>query len=431
MQYNNKTTEIAPHQQQRAAVLAQAEVSRAVAEAQSALTIAKQFPRDERTAIERIMQAFTRPALAEKAMYTYARGGSDITGPSIRAAEVLAQNWGNLHVGVRELEQRQGESTVEAFAWDVETNTRDVKVFTVPHVRETKKGRVLLTDARDIYEHIANQGSRRKRACILAVIPGDVVESAMHQAEMTLRSKLEITPETIKSLREKFESIKVSREMLEAYIQRRLDSITPALVVRLGKVYNSISDGMSVVADWFDMEESPAQTNGNGKKEESRTDSLLAKMQGATKPPEETAQDAEPVKSEEKPAQESAPVNTLLSVDVLMRKAKRKGVVDKEAFKALVVQAAGSPKLTQDAMPKVLAAINALPLPMITDEELEPFSRGLPLVDAHALALAANKCGMDAKELGALILERTGKDVVTSDTYKDVLGELDARVASQ
>jgi len=48
-------------------------------------------------------------------------------------AEALAQAWGNMQFGVRELEQRKGESIIEAFAWDVETNTKQLKIFTVPH----------------------------------------------------------------------------------------------------------------------------------------------------------------------------------------------------------------------------------------------------------------------------------------------------------
>ena len=68
------------------------------------------------------------------------RGGQSVEGPSIRLAETLAQEWGNIQYGIRELSQSNGESTVEAFAWDIQTNTRQVKVFQVPHVRYSKKG---------------------------------------------------------------------------------------------------------------------------------------------------------------------------------------------------------------------------------------------------------------------------------------------------
>ena len=75
-----------------------------------------------------------------------------VTGPSIRLAEVLAQNWGNLDFGIVELEQRFGESSMLAYAWDLETNTRQTKVFTVKHKRRARGADVSLTDPRDIYE---------------------------------------------------------------------------------------------------------------------------------------------------------------------------------------------------------------------------------------------------------------------------------------
>lgn len=239
------------------------EQQRAIAETQGAMVIAKKFPRDPVAAMDRILNACSRPSLAESALYTYSRGGTDITGPSIRMAEALAQNWGNLQFGIRELEQRAGESTVEAFAWDVETNTKQVKVFQVKHERHTKKGAYALTDPRDVYELTANQGARRLRACILGVIPGDVVEAAVRQCEVTLNTKAEVTPERLKALVEKFADYGVTQAQIEKRIQRRLDAITPAQMVSLGKVYNSLKDGMSQAADWFEMEAPPDGADGD------------------------------------------------------------------------------------------------------------------------------------------------------------------------
>jgi hypothetical protein len=234
--------------------ITEVEGQRAIAEAQAAMVIAKRFPRDQIAAMDRIQQACTRPTLAEGALYTYGRGGSDVTGPSIRLAEALAQAWGNMQFGIRELDQRDGESTVEAFAWDVEMNTRQVKVFQVKHERHTRQGAKKLSDPRDIYELVANQGARRLRACILGIIPGDVVESAVKQCEVTLKTKADVTPERIQSLLAKFSEMGVSKEQIEKRIQRRIDALTPALLVQLGKIYNSLKDGMSAASDWFEAE---------------------------------------------------------------------------------------------------------------------------------------------------------------------------------
>lgn len=57
-----------------------------------------------------------------------------------------------------------------------------MKQFQVRHWRDTKSGGYALKDSRDIYEKVANDGARRLRACILAVIPADVVETAVKEA---------------------------------------------------------------------------------------------------------------------------------------------------------------------------------------------------------------------------------------------------------
>lgn len=236
------------------------EQQRAIQEVQAAMIVAKKFPRDQRAAVDKILQACTRQTLAEGALYSYARGGQEVTGPSIRLAEALAQNWGNIQFGIRELEQKKGESTVEAFAWDVETNTRQVKVFTVPHVRYAKGTLNKLVDPRDIYEMVASQGARRLRACILGVIPGDVVEIAQRQCEATMAEKFEITPDLIKEVLATFEGFGVTKEQIEKRIQCRIEAMRPAQAVHLGKIRTSIKDGISSPDDWF---ERPVSRNSN------------------------------------------------------------------------------------------------------------------------------------------------------------------------
>ncbi|MGH8028493.1 MAG: hypothetical protein ACREO3_01020 [Arenimonas sp.] len=247
---------------------------REIAEVQAAMVIAKKFPRDPIAAMDRVLQACTRPTLADGALYSYSRGGQEITGPSIRLAEVLAQAWGNLQFGIRELEQRAGESTVEAYAWDIETNTRQIKVFQVGHVRHTKNGVKRLEDPRDVYELVANQGARRLRACILGVIPGDVIEGAVRQCEETLRTSADTSPDALKKMVVAFEPFGVTREQIEKRIQCRLDAIRPAQMVQLKKVYASLRDGMSGPADWFEVTEAEAANAG------AATTALREKLRG-------------------------------------------------------------------------------------------------------------------------------------------------------
>lgn len=232
---------------------------REASEIQAMVFMAKQFPRNQIQAADRILNACTRQTLADSAVYSYPRGGQNVEGPSIRLAEVLAQNWGNLDFGIRELSQENGVSTIEAYAWDLETNVRQAKVFQVAHKRMAKGGTKTLTDPRDIYEMVANQGSRRLRACILSIIPGDIVEAALAQCSVTQAASVGATPEeikeTIRKLTATMGKFGITAENIQERYQCRLEAIRPAQIVELRKIYTSLKDGMSKPSDWFVIKE--------------------------------------------------------------------------------------------------------------------------------------------------------------------------------
>ena len=286
--------------------------ARAVAEVQAALMIARMNPRDPVKAMDRILNACTRPSLANTAIYAYPRGGTNVTGPSIRLAEVIAQNWGNIQYGIREISQANGISTVAAYAWDVETNTRREVVFQVAHKRDTKKGGYALKDSRDIYELVANHGARRLRACIFGVIPGDVVEAALAQCAVTQQAHVDMTAEGLQKLVEWFARFGVSKAQIEKRIQRRIDTIQPAQVLSLRNIGRSLKDGMSVPEDWFDPEVGAAaldapKKGAAGLKDKLKKKEAKAAPQEPPAPAEEPARQEEPEKSAEPAPTQASP----------------------------------------------------------------------------------------------------------------------------
>lgn len=266
-------------------------VSRQAQEVQAAMVIAKKFPRNEVESYGRIMRSCQRKSLAEQSMYEYPRGDTKVTGPSIRLAEVMAQNWGNIDFGIIELEQKQGESQVMAYAWDLETNTRQTKIFSVPHIRSTKKGGYALTDPRDIYELVANQGSRRLRACILGVIPRDVIESAIAQCNATLLGQCEgPLIDNVRQIARTFsDAYGITIPMLEKYIGCKIESFTMNDLVRLKKVYRSLQDGMGKREDYFELapaaDESEINRNPFEGKEEAGKDKKGKTKKTESQPP--------------------------------------------------------------------------------------------------------------------------------------------------
>lgn len=231
------------------------ETGRAIQEVQAKLLIAKKFPRDIMGAYYRIMKEFERPSLAERAVYSFPRGGQAVTGPSIRMAEVLARNWGNMEYGIKVLERKDGKSSCEAYAWDMETNLRIPKGFEVVHKRDTKQGSKILTDERDIYELEANMGSRRVRACILGIIPVDFVEDALEVAKKTLSGKgvHESVDQRIKKVVMAFKALGVTPDMLQKRLGHALEVTSPDEFVELQGIYNALKDKTAKREDFFEL----------------------------------------------------------------------------------------------------------------------------------------------------------------------------------
>lgn len=230
------------------------ESSKAIAEAQGKLIIAKNFPRDEHLAYAKVMEACKRRSLAEKAIYSYPRSGSTISGPSIRLAEELARCWGNVDFGIKELSQKDGESEMSAYCWDMETNTMSSQTFVVAHVRDTKKGQVRLTEQRDIYENNANMAGRRLRARILAILPPDLVEAAVAECKKTLAGDNDIPiADRINKMVASFAKFGVKIDTLEKRLGRKIDTMTTDDICEYAGIYNSLKDGNSSISDWFDV----------------------------------------------------------------------------------------------------------------------------------------------------------------------------------
>lgn len=231
------------------------EASRAIAEAQGKLVIAKNFPRNEVASYARVVQACQRKGIAEKAFYSYNRGGGVVSGPTIRFAEELARCWGNIDYGIKELSQDEGKSEMQAYAWDLETNTQSVQNFTNPHIREVGGKAKVLTSQRDIYEINANMGARRLRSRILAILPNDLVDTAIAECKKTIAGKNdEPLIDRVKKMVVAFGKYGVTQEQIETRLKRKVETMTVDDFVDYTGIYNAIKNGESKVSEWFEAE---------------------------------------------------------------------------------------------------------------------------------------------------------------------------------
>lgn len=234
--------------------------SKQLSEIKGKMFLARQFPRDPEQSLQNVLMECQRPKLAEAAQYEYPKGDSVVTGPSIRLVEVLARHWGNIDSGVAEIDTHSDHTVVKAYAWDLENNVSDEKTFTVQHVRSVGKGSkrttYKLTDERDIYEMVANKAARRKRSCLLAVMPGWYVEAALDACNETLRNSV-TNGKTIEEVREAvvaaFAEFGVSPDNIAAKLSRPIDKLDPNDIVKLRHLYAAIKDGFVKAQDAFDL----------------------------------------------------------------------------------------------------------------------------------------------------------------------------------
>lgn len=272
--------------------------NRELARIQGEIFMAKRFPRNEAEAIKKIVDQCGRLRLAEQSTYQYAKGGSDISGPSIRLLEVCAQNWQNIRYGWEIIEQYAEYTHCRAYAYDVQTNTQAERVFDVRHWIDTKSGGRAPNDARELYELCANMASRRVRACLQQVIPGDVIDEAIDACKRTVNNSVKlgsngrIPPETISKMKDAFRAYGVTPEQLDNFVQRPCENMTAGQYVRLRRIYTSLKDGVATASDFFKSSADLSQGNA----------AIVMGMPVETvapAAPEEPAQDQMPVTAEE------------------------------------------------------------------------------------------------------------------------------------
>lgn len=231
------------------------EQSRAVAEVQAAVIVARQFPRNEAAAVQKMRTAFRQKTLAARSLFRFNRGDGNVNGETIQFAKELARCWGNIHHGLNELrrDDEAGESEMQAWAWDLESNERASTTFIVPHVRWAKGKGKALEDPRDVYENNTNNGARRLREMIFTVLPDWYREQAKEVVNYTLENGQGDTPRSqrIADSITYYEGIGVTVEQLEESRGRASEKWTNLDLAQLEVIFESIRRGEVTVDEEF------------------------------------------------------------------------------------------------------------------------------------------------------------------------------------
>ncbi|TDA25886.1 MAG: hypothetical protein DSO01_06675 [Archaeoglobi archaeon] len=217
--------------------LVESEQARAEMEVKSQIMLARKFPRNETMIRDKILQACKRRTFAQKALYSYPRGGTQIIGPSINLAKELARLWGNLIYGMMIVEDTDETRTIRGLAWDLETNTREFDDISFKKLVQRKGQGWIVPDERDLRELTNRHGSILKRNAILNLLPADLIQEAVETCQKALSK---VRPEAILKA---FESLNVDKKTLEAYLGHPIEETNENERAQLQGIYNAIKDG--------------------------------------------------------------------------------------------------------------------------------------------------------------------------------------------
>ncbi len=239
----------------------------AKAEILIAAEMAYRSPRDESKALEKLLQTCKNKMFADKAHYSFKRGGSKIEGASVYLARELARVWGNIRYGNTITGSGQGKMRIEGWAWDLNpgNNVRvtcpaEFELIVQRKNRETGETEWVDADERDARELTNKQCALAERNALLKLIPPHVLQAAM---DVCTETRKKDSAEALKSdrvgtinkLQMAFAELDVSVGMLERRLGRKLKEMTGDDLAEFRDLYRAIQAGEIKREDVFSADE--------------------------------------------------------------------------------------------------------------------------------------------------------------------------------
>jgi len=198
--------------------------SLAANETQSQLSAAHAYPRS----ITRFLKeskglATLSVEVAESCIYSVPRGGKNISGPSIRLAEIMASAYGNLQVAARVVGVEDTEIVAQGMAWDMEKNVRCVT--------ETRRRIVDKHGKRYNDDMVTMTGNAAAsvalRNAVFRVVPRAYVDSVYDVVRETAVGDAKTLPDQRARILERLQKLGVSQDRVLAKLEvRGVDDIT-------------------------------------------------------------------------------------------------------------------------------------------------------------------------------------------------------------
>lgn len=275
--------------------IATAMSAQAIAQIQAQHAIARRFPRDPDRVRQLMLRECKRTGFAEAAWYRKPIG-QGVEGFSIRFAEAAQRLSGNMQTDTIPLTDDADKRTLLVRTIDFETNATYVTSIVVTKTversrpdgqvlsqrRNSRGGVTYVVRATD--DDILNKQnalvSKAIRTNILRLIPGDVLDECKVEIRKTMNSDVTNDPDAArKKIVDAFDTIGVLADELSAYLNHPLAQASPAEIIELRAVYQSIHDSDATWPECLAASPHRPKPEGEAKPDE-RTTAVRAKVQG-------------------------------------------------------------------------------------------------------------------------------------------------------
>jgi hypothetical protein len=250
-----------------------------------AVQSAKKYPRSVKAfLVQAEALATVTQQVAMACIYSVPRAGKQLTGPSVRLAEICASAWGNMRIGARIAREEANYIVAQGYAHDLQTNTECS--FEVRRRITDRNGKRYSDDMIAVTANAAQAIALRN--AVFRVVPKALVDAVFERARLVAVGEQKTLGERRAKMVEYFAKLGVGADKLLGLTGKAsVEDMDGEDLLTLHGLANAIKDGTVGVEQAFPAPEQPAAKR-------------LADRLGAGKAPP---------KDGERPGEEPAPAN--------------------------------------------------------------------------------------------------------------------------
>jgi hypothetical protein len=220
------------------------------------IATAHQYPRQLEAALNRMIAAVCHSVdTAAECKYVMpgGRNGKSIEGPSIRLAEIVAMNYGNLRIQTRPPVIKHSSVHVEWAAHDLESNYATTGCESASIMYSPKGGKKGKRFSQDMINMTCRAvTAKARRNGVFAVVPGVLVKQLLVHAQTTITGSGKPLAAKREIAMSYFKKDGVSDErILRALGRDSVDELTEDDILTLHGIATAVKDGSTSLAEAF------------------------------------------------------------------------------------------------------------------------------------------------------------------------------------